>query len=78
MSLPDASTFTDVHDGKNLKELKMERLMEYFEVQQKSFDEKYHQLYKQRQVLLSVSWMKLVEDLHMCREKRMHIICSTF
>lgn len=50
MALPEAATYADVHIGKDIPELTMERLVQYFDEQQKSFDDKYHLLYNQRQV----------------------------
>lgn len=48
MSLPDSSTYSDVHVGKGVPEIKLQRMFDYFLESEKSFTEKYHQLYKQR------------------------------
>jgi hypothetical protein len=41
MSLPNISTYCDVHGGKGVPELKLEHIFEYFLESEKSFTEKY-------------------------------------
>jgi len=54
LSLPEISTYCDVHVGKGVPGIKMQRIFDYFLESEKSFTQKYHQLYKQRYISILV------------------------